>query len=84
MELIWYLWCALVGLGAGILAGWVLYGRGFSISGDILFGVTGAVILGAGFRYLGLVPESGLKGVLIMAAIGAIACVVLRRTLRAA
>lgn len=83
MDWIGYVWCALIGVAVGAVLGRFIAGKGlFSFSGDILFGVTGAVIFGAGFRHLGYVPESGQAGALVMAAIGAVISVMLRRRLK--
>jgi len=71
-----------IGLVAGLVVGRFLSGNNFSVVGDILFAVTGAVVFAYALGALGLAPESGAGGKDVMAAIGAIAALFLRRVLK--
>ena len=81
MELLWFF---LIGLAAGWLAGQVMKGGGFGVIGDIVVGVIGALLGGFLFRTLGVYPEGGLFGLLIVATIGAIVLLFLLRLIKKA
>lgn len=51
MEFIWFI---LIGLVAGWLAGQFMKSGGFSVIGDIVVGVIGALLGGVLFRFLGV------------------------------
>ncbi len=67
IELVYFL---LIGLAAGWLAGRIM-GQGFSLVGNLVVGVVGAVLGGFVFRLVGLATTS-LLGSLICATAGAI------------
>jgi uncharacterized membrane protein YeaQ/YmgE (transglycosylase-associated protein family) len=60
----------------GVTAGWIarqfMPGKGFGVIGDLIAGVTGALIGGAISGSLGIFSGSGLIGSLIVATTGAI------------
>ena len=68
MEIIWFL---LIGLCAGWLAGQILKGSSFGMTGNLIVGVIGAIVGGLLVRLLGLAP-TGLWGQLLCATGGAI------------
>ena len=67
-DLIYFL---LIGLAAGWLAGKIMKGHSFSILGNLVVGVVGAVLGGFLFRLVGL-AATGLLGSLICPTVGAI------------
>jgi len=67
-----FFWVILVGVTAGSFAGQFMTGQGFGVIGDIVAGVSGALIAGAVFERTGFFAESGLTGSLIVATTGAI------------
>ena len=67
-----FFWMILIGMIAGWLAGQFMTGKGFGVIGDIIVGVTGALIGGLLFQKTGIMPGSGLIGSLIVATSGAI------------
>jgi len=66
-----FLWFILIGVTAGWMAGQYLRGGGFGVVGDIVMGVSGAMVGGFLFHQLGLSAGGGLIGALIVATIGA-------------
>ena len=78
------LWFILIGLVAGWLAGQLVKGDGFGLLGDIVVGVTGAVIGGFLFRSLGASSGGGLSGSLIVATIGAVVLLLVSRQFKRA
>ncbi len=64
-------WCLLIGLVAGWLAGLFMKGRGFGMLGDIIVGVVGAIFGGWLFSHIGLVAY-GTFGFLLTAFFGAV------------
>ncbi|MEO7021738.1 MAG: GlsB/YeaQ/YmgE family stress response membrane protein [Ktedonobacteraceae bacterium] len=75
MSLLWWL---VVGLIAGVLAGFVMRG-GFGIIGDIIAGIIGAFIGGWLFGVLGISAGGGLIGSIIVAFVGACILIFLLR-----
>jgi len=71
MELFWMI---LIGMIAGWLAGQFMTGKGFGVIGDIIIGVSGALIGGILFEKAGLFAGSSLIGSLLVATTGAIIC----------
>jgi uncharacterized membrane protein YeaQ/YmgE (transglycosylase-associated protein family) len=69
MNFIWYL---LIGLCAGWLAGQLVKGSGFGITGDIIVGVIGSVLGGYLFSLFGVSSGAGLLGSLVVATLGAV------------
>ena len=71
-----------IGLAVGLLAGRFLAGNNFSVAGDVVFALAGALVLAVGLRATGLTPEGGARSGAVMAGMGAIAALLLRRVLR--
>jgi uncharacterized membrane protein YeaQ/YmgE (transglycosylase-associated protein family) len=76
------LWFLLIGLVAGWLAGMVT-GGGFGLLGNLVIGVVGALLGGFVFSLLGISVGS-LLGSLLMATAGAIALLLVLRTVKRA
>jgi len=76
-----YVAIAVIGLVVGLVVGRFLAGNNFSVKGDVVFGVIGAFAFAVGLSASGVAPESGLGGASVMAAIGAIAALLLRRVM---
>lgn len=74
-----YVAIGVIGLVVGLLVGRFLAGNNFSVKGDIVFAVIGAFAFAVGLAASGIAPESGAGGNAVMAAIGAIAALLLRR-----
>ncbi|MBN2011044.1 GlsB/YeaQ/YmgE family stress response membrane protein [candidate division KSB1 bacterium] len=72
-------WTILVGMAAGWLAGQLMKGSGFGIFGDILIGITGALVGSVLFLSLGTSSWGGLTGSLIVSAFSAVASLLLLR-----
>lgn len=69
MNIIWFL---IVGLVAGWLAGVLVKGGGFGLTGDLVVGVIGAVLGGFLFSTFGVSVGGGLIGSIVVATIGAV------------
>ncbi len=78
-----YVAIAVIGLVVGLLVGRFLAGNNFSIKGDVVFALIGAFAFAVGLSASGLAPESGgTGGSAVMAGIGALAALLLRRAMR--
>jgi len=77
-----YVSVAVIGLVVGLVVGRFLAGNNFNVIGDVIFAVIGAFAFAVGLRASGIAPEAGAGGNAVMAAIGAIAALLLRRVLR--
>lgn len=79
-----YIWFAAIGLTVGLVLGQFLKGNDFGLRGDLAFGVIGALVFGVGLGASGLAGEAGPSAGngAIMAAIGAVAALFLRRVLK--
>jgi len=77
-----YVVVIVIGLVAGLVVGRFLTGNNMTVSGDVIFAVTGAVVFAFAFGALGLAPDAGAGGKDVLAAIGAIAALFLRRILK--
>ncbi|MDH3319647.1 MAG: hypothetical protein OEO84_08145 [Betaproteobacteria bacterium] len=77
-----YVGIVVIGLVAGLLVGRFLAGNNFNVTGDVVFALAGALIFAVGLHASGIAPESGAGGGAVMAAVGAIAALLLRRVLR--
>lgn len=67
-----FFWVILGGVTAGSFAGQFMNGQGFGVIGDIVAGVSGALIAGVVIERTGFFAGSGLTGSLIVATSGAI------------
>ncbi|MEO8718948.1 MAG: GlsB/YeaQ/YmgE family stress response membrane protein [Burkholderiales bacterium] len=76
-----YVVIAIIGLVVGLVVGRFLTGNNFGVKGDIVFAIVGAFAFAVGLRLSGIAPESGLGGSSVMAAVGAIAALLLRRVM---
>ncbi|MGH8708387.1 MAG: hypothetical protein ACREVD_10060 [Burkholderiales bacterium] len=77
-----YVGIGVVGLVVGLVVGRFLSGNNFNLIGDVVFALAGAFVFAVGLRAVGLAPEAGVGGSAVMAGIGAIAALLLRRALR--
>jgi uncharacterized membrane protein YeaQ/YmgE (transglycosylase-associated protein family) len=77
-----YVGVAVIGLVIGLVVGRFLAGNNFNLTGDVVFAVIGAFVFAIGLRASGIAPDAGVGGTAVMAAIGAIAALLLRRVLR--
>ena len=77
-----YMVLIVIGVLAGAIAGRFIEGRDFGIPGDVVFGVLGALCFAYVFVRLQLAPDSGGSGQDVMAAIGAIVGLYLRRVIK--
>jgi len=77
-----YVWFVVIGLAVGLVVGQFLQGNNFGLTGDIAFAIGGALAFGAALGASGIVPEGGVGGRVVMAAIGAIFALFLRRVLK--
>ena len=71
-----------VGLVAGWLAGKIVRGTGFSIIGDILVGIGGALLASFLFPKLGIHLGTGLVSEILYSAIGAVVLLLIVRLFR--
>lgn len=71
-----------VGLVAGWLAGKVMKGGGYGILTDIILGILGGMLGGWIFGRLGIYPNAGLVGAIIVAFVGAVILVAITRLLK--
>jgi uncharacterized membrane protein YeaQ/YmgE (transglycosylase-associated protein family) len=69
----------IVGAIAGWLAGKLVKGHGFGLSGNIVVGIVGALLAGFIFPRLGFGPAGGTFAAIIHATIGAVILLVLIR-----
>jgi uncharacterized membrane protein YeaQ/YmgE (transglycosylase-associated protein family) len=76
-----YVLVGIIGVVVGLLVGRFLAGNNFSVRGDVVFGLAGAFAFAFGLSASGVAPESGAGGAAVMAAIGAIAALLLRRVM---
>ena len=77
-----YFLFVVIGLAVGLVVGRFLTGNNFGMQGDILFGITGALVGGIALGASGLVPEGGTNGRLVMAAMGAFIALFVRRVVK--
>lgn len=77
-----YVWFVVIGSAIGLVSGRFLQGNNFGVRGDIVFGVVGALVFGAGLGASGAAPEAGLANSGLMAAMGALLALVLRRVVK--
>jgi len=77
-----YVWMVLIGLVVGLLVGQFLQGNNFGVPGDIVFAIGGAFVGGIGLAASGLGTTGSMGGQLVMAAMGALFALFLRRVLK--
>jgi len=68
-----------VGLTAGWLAGFVLKGGGYGLSGDLMLGLAGSIAGSWLFQALGISPGAGMVASVIVAFLGAAVVIVAQR-----
>jgi len=73
-----------VGLIAGWLAGQVMKGGGYGVVVDILLGIVGGWVGGWVFGMLGIWPNGGMIGSIIVAFVGAVILVAITRAIKKA
>jgi uncharacterized membrane protein YeaQ/YmgE (transglycosylase-associated protein family) len=81
MNVLWFL---LVGVIAGWLAGVLVKGGGFGLTGDLVVGIIGALIGGLLFSGLAGAAGGGLLGSILVATLGAVILLVVLRVLKRA
>jgi len=79
MNVLWFL---LVGVISGWLAGLLLKGGGFGLIGDLVEGISGALIGGLLFSDLAGLAGGGLLGSILVATLGAVPMLVVLRFLK--
>jgi len=72
----------MIGVAAGVIVGRYIGGTDFGVAGDVAFAVGGALVFAYFFVRLQLAPGAGAGGADVMAAIGAIVALYLRRVIR--
>jgi uncharacterized membrane protein YeaQ/YmgE (transglycosylase-associated protein family) len=72
----------LVGVLAGVLAGFVMKRGGYGLKWDIILGLIGSIGLSWLFRSLGLFPGAGIVAMAVVASIGAVIPILAQRKLR--
>jgi uncharacterized membrane protein YeaQ/YmgE (transglycosylase-associated protein family) len=72
----------LVGVLAGVLAGFVMKRGGYGLKWDIILGLVGSIGASWMFRSLGVFPGAGLVAMLVVACIGTVIPIVVQRKLR--
>jgi uncharacterized membrane protein YeaQ/YmgE (transglycosylase-associated protein family) len=77
-----YLVIVVIGVVAGVIAGRFIGGGDFGVAGDVAFAVSGALLFAYLFVRLALAPDAGASGTDVMAAIGAIVGLYLRRVIK--
>lgn len=77
-----YVWFVVIGLVVGLVVGKFLAGNNFGIPGDIAFAIGGAFLGGVGLAASGLGTTGSMGGQLVMAAMGALFALFLRRVLK--
>jgi len=77
-----YVAIGVIGLLVGLLVGRFLAGNNFSVAGDVAFALAGAFVFAVGLRVTGLAPAGGAGSGAVMAGMGALAALLLRRVLR--
>ncbi len=82
-----YFWLVVIGLAVGLVSGRFLQGNNFGVTGDMIFGVIGALAFGVGLGLSGAAPEAASPGMatgssMVMAGMGALLALILRRVLK--
>jgi uncharacterized membrane protein YeaQ/YmgE (transglycosylase-associated protein family) len=84
MDLVSILVFLLIGAIAGWLAGLIVRGGGFGLTGDILVGIIGAFIAGLILPRIGVSLGGGVLGAILGATIGAVILLLIVRVVRRA
>ncbi len=79
MSLLMLAMWGLVGLLAGLLAGFVMKRGGYGLRGDLLLGLVGSFVGGWIFWALGISPGAGMLAVAVVAFVGAAIPIVAQR-----
>jgi len=77
-----YVWMATLGLAIGLALGHFLQGNNYGITGDMGFAIGGALAFGFALNLTGAAPGAGMLGKAVIAAIGAVFALYLRRVLK--
>lgn len=72
----------LVGVLAGVLAGFVMKRGGHGLKWDVILGLVGSIGASWLFRSLGLFPGAGIVAMVVVASIGAVIPILVQRKLR--
>jgi uncharacterized membrane protein YeaQ/YmgE (transglycosylase-associated protein family) len=81
MDFRMFVMWVVVGLVAGWLAGFVMKGGGYGLTGDMLLGLVGSIVGSWIFGILGISPGAGLFVTVAVAFLGAAAVLVAQRKL---
>ena len=81
MDFGMFLMWVVVGLVAGWLAGFVMKGGGYGLTGDMLLGLGGSIVGSWIFGVLGIAPGEGMFVTVAVAFLGAAALLVAQRKL---
>ena len=79
MDLGMFVMWVVVGLVAGWLAGFVMKGGGYGLTGDLILGLGGSIVGSWIFRALGVSPGAGLFASVVVAFVGAAIVIVAQR-----
>jgi len=75
MDLGMFAMWVLVGLVAGWLAGYVMKGGGYGLTGDLILGLVGSIVGSWIFWALGFSPGTGLFALVVVAFLGSAAVI---------
>lgn len=71
MEGLGILWSIIIGIAAGVIAGWIMKGRGFGMAINLIVGLVGSLLGGWIYGLLGI-SSGGIFDALLMSVTGAI------------
>lgn len=79
MDLGTFVMWVVVGLVAGCLAGYVMKGGGYGLTGDLILGLGGSIVGSWIFQALGVSPGAGIFVLVVVAFVGAAAVIFAQR-----
>lgn len=79
MSFVMFVSWVLVGVLAGILAGFAMKRGGYGLRWDIILGVAGSIVGSWIFLALGISPEAGMVTMAVVAFVGAVIPIVAQR-----